>query len=105
MVLDDEEGNYSLFSYDKILNLKPLSRTDLQRAAAGEDTVLTRTWRLLYVCASRARRALTIVLYATDVDAAVVALRDIGLPSSQSIWTLDKMTSSSSPSGCTTLQW
>jgi DNA helicase II / ATP-dependent DNA helicase PcrA len=63
VVLDDEEGNYSLFSYDKLLKLKPLSRTDLEHAAAGDDTVLGRTWRLLYVCASRARRALAIVLY------------------------------------------
>ena len=98
VVLDDEEGNYTLFSYDKLLNLKPLSKTDLQRSAAGEETVLARTWRLLYVCASRARRALAIVLYATDVDAAVAALRNTGLPSTQSVWTLDKMTSSQPPS-------
>jgi DNA helicase II / ATP-dependent DNA helicase PcrA len=94
VVLDDEEGNYSLFSYDKLLELKPLSRTDIEHAAAGDDTVLARTWRLLYVCASRARRALAIVLYATDVNAAVAALRNTGLPSTQSVWTLDKMTSS-----------
>lgn len=87
VVLDDEEGNYSLFSYDKLFKLKPLSKTDLQRAAAGEETVLARTWRLLYVCASRARRALAIVLYATDVDAAVEALRNTGLPNTETVWT------------------
>ena len=68
-----------------------LSRTDRENAAAGTDTVLARTWRLLYVCASRARRALAIVLYASDVDEAVTALRASGLPGTQDIWTLDEM--------------
>ena len=89
VVLDDEEGNYSLFSYDKLLNLKPLSPTDRNRAAAGEETVLARTWRLLYVCASRARRALAIVLYASNVEGAAEALRKTGLPNTQAVWTLD----------------
>jgi ATP-dependent DNA helicase UvrD/PcrA len=91
VVLDDEEGNYSLFSYNKLLKLKPLSKTDLGNAAKGIETVLDRTWRLLYVCASRARRALAIVLYASDVDAAVAALRASELPGTENIWTLDKM--------------
>lgn len=91
VVLDDEEGNYSLFSYDKLLKLKPLSKTDLNNAAAGVDTVLARTRRLLYVCASRARRALAIVLYASDVDAAVAALRASELPGTENLWTLDNM--------------
>jgi DNA helicase-2/ATP-dependent DNA helicase PcrA len=93
VVLDDEEGNYSLFSYDKLLKLKPLSKTDLDRAAAGDDTVLARTWRLLYVCASRARRALAIVLYASDTEAAVAALRASQLPGTENVWTLAEMTS------------
>jgi DNA helicase-2/ATP-dependent DNA helicase PcrA len=92
VVLDDEEGNYSLFSYDKLFKLKPLSPTDLRHAAAGEETVLARTSRLLYVCASRARRALAIVLYAPDVDAAARALRNTGLPYTETIWTLDDLT-------------
>jgi DNA helicase-2/ATP-dependent DNA helicase PcrA len=91
VVLDDEESNYSLFSYDKLFKLKPLSKTDLERVAAGDESVLTRTWRLLYVCASRARRALAIVLYAADVGAAVEALRNTGLPNTEIVWTLDKM--------------
>jgi DNA helicase-2/ATP-dependent DNA helicase PcrA len=98
VVLDDEEGNYSLFSYDKLLKLKPLSKTDLDNATAGADTVLARTWRLLYVCASRARRALAIVLYASDVDVAVAALRASELPGTQNVWTLDKMPSGQPPS-------
>jgi DNA helicase II / ATP-dependent DNA helicase PcrA len=98
VVLDDEEGNYSLFSYDKLLKLKPLSKTDLDNAAAGADTVLARTWRLLYVCALRARRALAIVFYASDVDVAVAALRASELPGTQNVWTLDKMPSGQPPS-------
>jgi DNA helicase-2/ATP-dependent DNA helicase PcrA len=98
VVLDDEESNYSLFSYDKLLKLKPLSKTDRENSAAGTDTVLARTWRLLYVCASRARRALAIVLYASDIDVAVAALRASGLPGTQNVWTLDKMPSGRLPS-------
>ena len=91
VVLDDEESNYPLFSYDKLLKLKPLSNTDQENAAAGTDTVLARTWRLLYVCASRARRALAVVLYASDVDAAAGALRASGLPGTENVWTLENM--------------
>ncbi len=98
VVLDDEESNYPLFSYDKLLKLKPLSKTDRENAAAGIDTVLARTWRLLYVCTSRARRALAIVLYASNVDVAVAALRASGLPGTQDVWTLDKMPSGQLPS-------
>jgi ATP-dependent DNA helicase UvrD/PcrA len=97
VVLDDEEGNYSLFSYDKLLKLKPLSGTDLDNAARGADTVLARTWRLFYVCASRARRALAIVLYASDVAAAVAAFRASKLPGTQNVWTLDRMQSFQPP--------
>jgi DNA helicase II / ATP-dependent DNA helicase PcrA len=95
VVLDDEEGNYSLFSYDKLFKLKPLSNTDLEHASAGDDTVLARTWRLFYVCASRARRALAIVLYASDVAAAVTALHNSGLPGTHKVLTLEEMHSSS----------
>jgi len=91
VVLDDEEANYTLFSYDKLLKLTPPSKTDLQRQAGGEDTVIARTWRLFYVCASRARRALAIVLFAADVDAGVAALTASGLPGTEAVVTLRDM--------------
>jgi hypothetical protein len=76
------ESNYLLFSYDKLFNLKPLTKAYLQGAAAGEKNVLDRACRLLPVCAAVAT-GLAIVLYVTDVYAAVEALRDAGPPSTR----------------------
>lgn len=78
VVLDDDEGRHNQFSYDKFFGLKPL--------APGDGT-LARTRRLLYVCASRATRALAIILYATNVDAATEALRNSGLPGADCVVT------------------
>lgn len=74
VVLDDADSNHNLFSYDKLLGLEDLSTRDEENRAAGNDSVLERTRRLLYVCLSRARVAVAIALFATDVDAAVDAV-------------------------------
>jgi DNA helicase-2/ATP-dependent DNA helicase PcrA len=79
VVLDDSEGRYSYFSYDKLLGIKALSKTDHENQQAGKETVVERTRRLFYVCCSRATEALAIVLYAEDVGGAVAALRASGL--------------------------
>lgn len=91
VVLDDEEGRHTSFSYDKLLNLKKASPIDLQNREDGKDTVFERTWRLLYVCASRARRALAVVLFAADTSAGVAALSASGLPGTEKIVTLQDM--------------
>lgn len=75
MVLDDDEGRYSLYSYEKLLGLKSLSATDVANQAAGKDSAIERTRRLFYVCVSRAKEALAIVLFASDVALAVEAVR------------------------------
>jgi DNA helicase-2/ATP-dependent DNA helicase PcrA len=75
VVLDDEEGNYSLYSYEKLFGLKSLSSKDSENLVAGTDSVLERTRRLLYVCVSRAVESLAIVLFANDVAAAERALK------------------------------
>lgn len=36
VVLDDDEGNFNLYSYDKLLGLKPLSDTDLKNRTEGK---------------------------------------------------------------------
>ncbi|MFJ6536786.1 UvrD-helicase domain-containing protein [Paenarthrobacter sp. NPDC091711] len=75
VVLDDDEGRYSLYSYEKLLGLKSLSATDVANQAAGKDSAIERTRRLFYVCVSRAKEALAIVLFASDVTLAVEAVR------------------------------
>jgi DNA helicase-2/ATP-dependent DNA helicase PcrA len=74
VVLDDADSKHAQFSYDKLLGLKPLSDKDEANMADGKDSTIERTRRLLYVCLSRARIAVAVVLYATDVDAALAAV-------------------------------
>ncbi|WP_316740043.1 UvrD-helicase domain-containing protein [Streptomyces sp. MK7] len=76
VVLDDEEGRYSLYSYEKLFGIKKLSEVDRKNLAAGKDSVLERTRRLLYVCVSRAIDSLAVVVFAGDVDAARKAIEE-----------------------------
>lgn len=62
VVLDDDEGRYTLYSYDKFLGLKELSDNDLENQAQGRDSAVERTRRLFYVCVSRAKHSLAMVL-------------------------------------------
>lgn len=75
VVLDDEEGSYSLYSYDKFLGLRELSERDIKNQADGVDSAIERTRRLFYVCVSRAQESLAVVLFAADVARAVDAVR------------------------------
>lgn len=79
VVLDDDEGNFNLYSYDKLLGLKPLSATDLKNRAEGRDSAIDRTRRLFYVCVSRAKRAVAVVLFAADVAKAAETVRQSAL--------------------------
>lgn len=73
-VLDDADSKHPQFSYDKWLGLRALSPKDKENQASGKDSVLERTERLLYVCVSRARVSVAIVLYAVDAAAAHAAV-------------------------------
>jgi DNA helicase-2/ATP-dependent DNA helicase PcrA len=79
VVLDDEEGDYNLFSYGKYFGITPLSATDQQHLEDGTDSVLGRTRRLFYVCCSRAFQDLAVVLFVPDVAAARAAIDARGL--------------------------
>ncbi|MDQ0462939.1 DNA helicase-2/ATP-dependent DNA helicase PcrA [Caulobacter ginsengisoli] len=70
VVIDDEEANYSLFSYGKYFGFADLSDKDEENIANGVDSVLDRTRRLFYVCASRAREDLAVVVFAPDPNGA-----------------------------------
>lgn len=75
VVLDDHEGNYSLYSYDKLFGLRDSSATDIERQAQGQDSAIERTRRLFYVCISRARHSLAIALFTENVPLAVEAIQ------------------------------
>ncbi|MFF4485121.1 UvrD-helicase domain-containing protein [Streptomyces sp. NPDC001544] len=66
VVLDDDEGKYGLYSYEKLFGIKELSDTDKRNLTAGKESVLERTRRLLYVCVSRAVDSLALVVFVSD---------------------------------------
>jgi len=74
VVLDDEESDYTLFSYGKYWGLEPLSPSDKKNIAEGKDSVLDRTRRLFYVCCSRALQDLAVVFFVADVQRAHAAV-------------------------------
>ncbi|SPM31948.1 UvrD-helicase domain-containing protein [Mycobacterium terramassiliense] len=91
VVLDDDEGNFNLYSYDKLLGLKPLSDTDLKNRAEGRDSAIERTRRLFYVCVSRAKQAVAVVLFATDAAKAAEIARQSALASHADVLTLEDL--------------
>ncbi len=66
VVVDDQEARGFMFRFDKLLGAEDLSSGDLSRQEAGEETVVDRTRRLLYVTASRAEESLVIMVYTAD---------------------------------------
>jgi len=78
VILDEVEGRHIQFSYEKLLGLKELSETDSAHRENSEDSVVERTLRLFYVCCSRARRDLVVVLYSAEPDKAAAHLRSAG---------------------------
>jgi DNA helicase-2/ATP-dependent DNA helicase PcrA len=79
VILDDEEGDYNLFSYGKYFGITPLSETDEKNLAEGSDSVMDRTRRLFYVCCSRAVQDLAVVFFVPDVLVARAAIETKGL--------------------------
>jgi DNA helicase-2/ATP-dependent DNA helicase PcrA len=89
VVLDDEESDYTLFSYGKYWGLEPLSPSDTKNISDGKDSVLDRTRRLFYVCCSRALHDLAVVLFVADVDRAHTAVLAKNLFPTEDIHILD----------------
>lgn len=70
VVMDDQDARGFLFSYDKLFGAEQLSKGDNDNIAAGKETTVDRTLRLLYVTCSRAEESLALVLWASDRTAA-----------------------------------
>jgi len=66
VVMDDKEAGGFLFSYEKMFEVKPPTKGDLDRLSKGEETGLERTRRLFYVTCTRAERSLVLVAYSQD---------------------------------------
>ena len=74
VVLDDEEGDYNLFSYGKYFGITAPSERDRENVDEGKDSVIDRTRRLFYVCCSRAVQDLAVALFVPDAKAASEAV-------------------------------
>jgi DNA helicase II / ATP-dependent DNA helicase PcrA len=97
VILDDEEGDYNLFSYGKYFGITPLSATDQKHLDEGTDSVLGRTRRLFYVCCSRAFQHLAVVLFVPDVAAARTAIEARALFPAAEIYDLAAVMAQNAP--------
>lgn len=62
-ILDDEDARGFMFSYDKLLGVKPLTKTDKDNESSGGDSSPKRSRRLFYVICSRVQKSLAVVAY------------------------------------------
>ncbi|MBF0154220.1 MAG: ATP-dependent helicase [Magnetococcales bacterium] len=95
VVLDDEEGKgFSQFSYEQLFGLKDPSGKKSRKSEEGEGSKIDRTRRLFYVCCSRARKDLAVVLFIQDVQGAREKLANNGIFKENAIFCLEDLTTS-----------
>jgi DNA helicase-2/ATP-dependent DNA helicase PcrA len=87
LVINDDEGRQTSFSYGKLFGYTDLSDRDNENIANGKESVIERTRRLLYVCCSRAEKDLAIIIFAPDVQEAYNAVLAKGYFEESSIHT------------------
>lgn len=83
VVMDDIEAGGTLFGYDKLFGGNELSQRDKENFAAGKETAIDRTLRLLYVTCSRAEESLALVLWSSAPTLAMDQIKKSG-------WFLDE---------------
>jgi DNA helicase-2/ATP-dependent DNA helicase PcrA len=79
VLLEDDAAVGNLFSYNKLLGLQELSDKDRENIAAGLESTIDRTRRLLYVGCSRAEHALAVVIFTRDASTAAGQLRQLNI--------------------------
>jgi DNA helicase-2/ATP-dependent DNA helicase PcrA len=84
-ILDDEESNYNIFSYEKYWGIENLSKTDKENIASGKDSVVERTRRLFYVSCSRAVRDLAVTFFVSDLAVGRAAVERMGIFSNEDV--------------------
>ena len=63
VIIDDYGARGFLFSYEKLFGLKAKTDADRKNEAAGKETTIERTRRLLYVTCSRAENSVALIAY------------------------------------------
>lgn len=89
VVLDEEENDYRLYDYEKVLGDAQASIADRAAFANGEDNTWSRTLRLLYVCCTRAKRGLALVFFVADPVATAAHIVASGIFPEGSVVTQD----------------
>jgi DNA helicase-2/ATP-dependent DNA helicase PcrA len=89
VVVDDKERQLPGYSYGKYFGVTPLSDTDEDNIASGKDSVIDRTRRLFYVCCSRARSDLVVMVFTDDPENMQRAIAAKGLFEAENIHLLD----------------
>lgn len=69
VVMDEEQSDYRLYNYEKVLSEKQASLEDRRAFETGDDNTWSRTLRLLYVCCTRAKRGLALAFFVVDPEA------------------------------------
>lgn len=88
VLLEDDAAVGNSFSYEKLFELRELSKTDLEHISSGRETTLDRTRRLLYVVCSRAERSLAVVLFTQNPSTASSQIRELSLFRPENVLTL-----------------
>ena len=78
VILDDNEARGFMFSYEKLLGAKSLTKTDEMNRLAGKDTSIARTRRLFYVICSRAQRSLAVIVYTKEANKIASHMSSLG---------------------------
>lgn len=66
VVMDEEENDYRLYDYERVLGDVEAGAADRESFAAVGDNTWSRTLRLLYVCCTRAKRSLALAFFVAD---------------------------------------
>ncbi|WP_028648223.1 UvrD-helicase domain-containing protein [Nocardiopsis sp. CNT312] len=75
VLLEDDRSKWNKYSYEKLLGLRELSKSDRQNIEGDREHTPERTRKLFYVACSRATRSLAVVLFTKDPDTAIQSLR------------------------------
>ena len=94
VVMDEEENDYRLYDYEKVLGDTQASAADRAAFANGEDNTWSRTMRLLYVCCTRAKRGLALVFFVADPEATAAHIVASNIFPEQSVIPQDVLTNS-----------
>jgi len=89
VVMDEEESDYNLYDYEKVLSEKQASEDDRRAFETGNDNTWSRTLRLLYVCCTRAKRGLALAFFVSNPEATAAHIVASGIFPKDSVITQD----------------